>query len=377
MEIYKSIENFLKKLINRMWVIFITIHEYKNIFKKRNLFKNVKLTKDQKKQIDDFYRENYGKKVKYWWHRLYQSYTGNFDYKYIPEIIFTTRIELQSNKRLDVMPYENKNMLSIIFQDEKVKIPKTFIMCVEGKFFDTERSLISKQDAIKIIESITEKGIRDLVAKVTVDTNSGKGVKVLQIEEEIDKMTNQSIEQIMSSMGNNFVIQEKIEQNEAFSKIYENAVNTLRVITYMTGKEIKVAPIVMRIGQGGAMVDNAHAGGMFIGVSDEGKLLKEAYTDYQNRYTQHPNTGVVFEGYPLPCLDKIKESAIRLHKKLPMLDYISWDFTVDKDENVVLIEANLQSQSTWMPQMAHGKSFCGDDTAEILNKLKNRKRIEE
>jgi len=376
MKAYKFIENILKKWINRIWIIFVTIHEYKNIFKKRKLFKYVKLTKKQKEQIDDFYKKNYGKKVRYWWHRLYQSYTGNFDYQYVPEILFSTKMELKANKRLEVLPYEDKNMLSVIFQDEIVKTPQTYIMCVKGKFFNEKRNFISKQDAIDIIKNITEKGCTNLVAKITVDTNSGKGVKILQLENGTDKKTNQSIQQIISNMGDNFVIQEKIEQHEAFSKLNASSVNTLRVVTYMTKKEIAVAPIIMRIGQGGALVDNAHAGGMFIGVSDEGRLLKEAYTEYQNRYTKHPDTGIVFEGYMLPYMEEVKKSAIRLHRKLPMLDYVSWDFTVDKDGNIVLIEANLHSQTIWLAQMAHGKSFFGNNTAEMLNTLKNKKRGE-
>ena len=171
-------------------------------------------------------------------------------------------------------------------------------------------------------------------------------------------------------MGENFVVQEKIMPHESFSRIYTKSINTLRVITYFANNEIKVAPITMRIGQGGAKVDNAHAGGMFIAVNDEGKLAKEAFTECQKRYTKHPDTGIIFEDYQLPYIEKVKKVAIELHKRLPMLEIISWDFTIDKDENIVLIEANMHSQSTWFPQMASGKALFGEDTAMILQNLK-------
>lgn len=44
--------------------------------------------------------------------------------------------------------------------------------------------------------------------------------------------------------------------------------------------EVKTAPIAMRIGQGEGVIDNSHAGGMFVGGSDDGRLRKEAFTEY-------------------------------------------------------------------------------------------------
>ena len=127
----------------------------------------------------------------------------------------------------------------------------------------------------------------------------------------------------------------------------------------MLKDDIKTAPISMRIGRGGALVDNAHAGGVFIGVTDDGKLLDTAYTEYQDRYYEHPDTHVVFKNYQLPMIDKVRQAAIELHKNLPNMTFISWDFTIDENNNIVLIERNLHSQTVWFPQMAHGKSFFG------------------
>ena len=373
MKVYRLLEGFLLKCINAIWKLFILIHEYKNIFKKRKIFKNVKLTREQKNQIDTFYKENYGKKIKYWWHRLYMSYTGKFDYKYLPEYIFSIKMEPKVNNRVRVLPFENKNMLQVLFNSNIVKIPETYIMCVNGKYFDGKRNPISKENAINILKN-KNNGNYDTVIKISVDSSSGRGVKVLELKDGVDKKSKKNIAEIFDEMGNNFVVQERLIPHERFAKIYPNAINTLRVITYLTENEIKVAPVTMRIGQGGAKVDNAHAGGMFIAVNDEGKLAKEAFTEYQKRYTKHPNTGVIYENYQLPCIDKVKRCAIELHKKLPMLEFISWDFTIDKDENVVLIETNLHSQTVWFPQMAHGKAFFGDDTSVMLQNINKKVR---
>lgn len=369
MKIYKGLEKFFLKCINFFWRLFILIHEYKNIFEKRKIYKDVRLTKEEERQIDEFYKKNYGKKIKYWWHRLYKSYTGNFDYKCVPESIFATKIEPRQVNRLEARSYANKNMLSIIFEDENIKIPKTFIMCVKGRFFDGERNPVSKEKAIEILKNIND-GTFEAVAKATVDTNSGKDVKIIDIENGIDKDTRKSLKDIVNSMGDNFVVQEKIIPHKSLANIYEKSINTLRTITYFVDNEIKIAPITFRMGKGGAKVDNGHAGGIFIGMDENGRLLKEAFNLSGQRFSEHPDTGIVFENYQLPCIDKVKEYAIKLHKKIPMLGMVSWDLTVDKDENVVLIEVNLNSQSIWLPQMSYGKSVFGEDTAKMLQDIR-------
>lgn len=111
MGLYKKIETVLLKLLTWCWQCFIFIHEMKNIWSKRKVFKNVKLTQEQKNEIDLFYKKNYGKKIPYWWHRLYQSYTGKFDAKYIPEYIYSVKIEPKVNNRIKVLPFEDKNLL--------------------------------------------------------------------------------------------------------------------------------------------------------------------------------------------------------------------------------------------------------------------------
>lgn len=53
--------------------------------RRQNLIKKVSLTEFEKKKIDDLFVKNYGKKIKYDWHKLYQSFTKKFDEKYFPE----------------------------------------------------------------------------------------------------------------------------------------------------------------------------------------------------------------------------------------------------------------------------------------------------
>ena len=370
MKLYLRIEAMLLGLLQWFWKRFITLHEYINVIRKWKLISSVSLTKEQKDQIDKFYIDNYGKKIPYWWHRLYQSYTGNFDPLYFPEIFFSTRLELQSNKRIDALRYENKNMLNVIASGvPEVRTPDTFIMCVNGCYYDHNRNIISRNTAVSIVSGIAG----GAVAKITIDTSSGRGVHVLNIANSIDTISGKPVVDIIDSLGDNFVVQERLQAHSSLATIYADSINTIRVITYIADDQINVAPLTLRIGRGGNLVDNAHAGGIFVGVSDEGKLRKEAYTEYQQRFERHPDSGVVFENYQIPYVEQIREAAIKMHQQIPMFRFVSWDFTIDKNSQIVLVEMNLHSQTVWFPQMANGCAFFGNNTGIILQEL-NRKR---
>ena len=370
MKIYRFLESIVLKFINLVWYCFVSLHEKSNIKSKKALYGKCEITKEQKEQIDEFYVKHYGKKIPYKWHLLYQSYTGKFDYRYIPEYLFTTKMEPLNNKRLNVLPLENKSLLSnfVNGMGDRVRIPKTYVMCVDNRFYDGKLTPISKRDAIDILKELYG-GTYDAICKKTVDTSSGRDVRLIKIKNGVDQLQNDSLEDIVKSMGNNFIIQEKIIAHPTFSALYEKSINTLRVITYQTSTAYKVAPLIMRIGKDG-YVDNAHAGGMFIGVTDNGVLLKEAFTEYQQRYLKHPVSGIEFEGYELPKIPEIIEAAIEMHKNYPTLRFISWDFTIDYNGDIVLIEANLHSQAVWVSQIAHGVGFFQDDTAEMLHLIR-------
>ncbi|MBR4833495.1 MAG: hypothetical protein IKU86_04065 [Thermoguttaceae bacterium] len=372
MKFYRLIEKILLFCLVSSWRWFVWVHEIKNVRSKKKLIKRQNLTSEQKKLIDDFYLENYGRKVSYYWHRLYQSYTGNFDYRYFPEYLFSVYLEPMTNKRLEVSALEHKSLLTNIVGNGEygARVPKTYVECVGGTFWDGERNIVSKDEACKILADLYE-GTYQAIVKKTVDTSSGRDVRLIHVENGIDALTNETLETVLETMGDNFVVQEKILAHPNFAALYPGSINTLRVVSYLTSKGARVAPVLLRIGQKG-YVDNAHAGGIIVGVTDEGKLLSEAYTEYQERYCRHPVTNVVFEDYQLPLVPEIIQTAKRLHKNLPNLRFVSWDFTVDNNSQIVVLEVNLCSQSVWMSQLAHGKSVFGDDTAEMLQLIKRK-----
>lgn len=156
--------------------------------------------------------------------------------------------------------------------------------------------------------------------------------------------------------------------------LYPYGVNTFRVITYIWNNDIKICPIVLRLGRNKNYLDNAHQNGIFIGVKENGGLLPVAFSEFQDRFLKHPDTGVCFENYIIPQIYEIQEKVKLLHSRIPQLGIIHWDITINNNNEIVVVEANTVGGGIWLPQMAHGKSLFGEDCAEILQMLKKHKK---
>lgn len=335
--------------------------------RRRRIYSTVLLSPEQEKKIDSFYIKNYhGGKVPYCWHRLYQSFTGNFDEKYLPEYIFSSEIEPTWNSKQYRDALSDKNLLFLYTMGlTGVRVPKVFISRIAKLYRDETMNPISQQEAIKALWNIGE-----AVIKPTVDSGSGKNVRFLMIEEGVDKVSGATLEKIIESYTDDFNIQECIKNHPVLTKLNPSSVNTFRVVTYIWNGKIFHMPVALRIGQGGNRLDNAHAGGMFIGVSESGELGKSAFTEFKDEFTKHPDTGTIFEGYIIPQVPSVIDAAYKMHARTPQLKVMSWDLTIDEQGNVVLIEVNTIGQTVWFPQMANGKSAFGNNTAEILKSIK-------
>ena len=265
--------------------------------------------------------------------------------------------------------FTDKSMVELLYKDiDDLYIPKTTVLCCSGIFYDSTRTIISKSEALELLNDCGEK-----IFKKTIDSSSGRGVLIVNIEKGMDVKNNLTLEQLLSNFSNNFIVQELVTNCKELKNIYSKSLNTFRVITYTIDGKLYHMPLVLRIGKKGNEVDNIHAGGLFIGLSDNGELKEKAYTEFQEVYTSHPDSNTIFKGYKIHGVQKIIDIAYKCHGKTPHLRMISWDFTIDDMNRIVLIEVNLNGQSIWFPQMANGVSAFEDNTEYMLNLISNKK----
>lgn len=364
----------LRKIYHRLkeayWLQNATKTEKRKIrdARRQKILSQYTLTKEQEAEIDRLFIENYGKKVPYDWHRYFASYTGNFDARFIPELIYIPIIEKKFNDNKFIPAFSDKNLLpALISGVENVRTPKIYVSCVNGFFRDENSRIITKEQAISILENITCFG------KPTIDSNSGKMCDVFKFKNGIDTVTNRRVADVINAMGKNFCFQELIENCDSVSRLHKNSLNTFRITTYLWKDRVWHFPVIMRIGQGESVLDNAHQGGMFIGLSDDGVMNECAFTEFQDRYFVHPDSGVEFKGYLVPELKEAICAVELAHQKIPQIGMISWDVVVNKSGEIIVIEMNVRGQSVWLPQMAHGKGAFGENTEEILTWIKNNR----
>lgn len=322
-------------------------------------YSKIELSDAQKKAIDNVYSSSYGKKIQYDWHKYYQSFTGTFDPRYFAEYLLSTKLEPAINP-MDYRYVLGDKLLLHLFCNgiENVRTPKTYCTKYKDLIFTEKKELISLE---KIESALKE---QYYIVKPVQDTNSGSGVEKVYGGKAVKDI-------LATTQEKTLIVQECVGQHPKLKMLYPCGVNTFRVITYILDREIYHVPVTLRIGRGGNFLDNCHAGGLFVGVDDTGKLNTYAFTEFGDefgeKFEKHPDTGIRFENYELEFVPEMIRTAKKLHLNAPQLGMISWDLTVDENGCIVLIEANTRGQSIDMPQEANGKSAFGANTERILD----------
>ena len=359
-KLYTCYENAFEKSVE-LYKYWAEMRKFKDP-RRVKIYSSVQLSDAQKKQIDDFYLTNYGRKITHIFHRHYTALTGIFDVTFFPEILHAPKFELYMHgNRMYTHVFEDKNLLPMLAASAGVKTARTLLSRVAGVWRDADNRPLSRAEFEEKL-----KNLGTAFAKPSVDSYGGMSCAAIHMQDGKDTLSGISAAELMYRLGPDFIIQEKIVCHPSISRLYPKSVNTFRVITYQWKDEICRCPVALRLGSGGRMVDNTSAGGMVIAVDDDGSLHDNAVTEFNQHYTQHPDTQVVFKGHKLPPLTPVLDAAVRLHRQLPQIGMCHWDFTLDENGEPLLLEANIRVGGFGLVQRSHGKGVFGDKTAEIL-----------
>jgi len=140
---------------------------------------------------------------------------------------------------------------------------------------------------------------------------------------------------ILSDVKNQYLITEYINMHHEIKRIYDGAVNTIRMIVFKKdGKNPVIGNAYMRFGskKTGA-VDNMGAGGMFARIDIETGHFYDAKIIEGNEIKpclNHPDTGVKIEGY-LPNWEKVKAQVLAVARNIPQLEYFGFDLALTED----------------------------------------------
>lgn len=144
------------------------------------------------------------------------------------------------------------------------------------------------------------------------------------------------------------VLDEFIVQHPEMSALYPDAVNTVRLITFLDKDDrVHLLAAVLRIGNGD-VIDNFASGGMFTMLDDEGVALYPGVDKNSNVYREHPVTGTPIVGFRVPLYSEVLDLVAALARRTPEAPYVGWDIAITANGPVV-IEGNHNS-SVFQPK---------------------------
>jgi hypothetical protein len=171
------------------------------------------------------------------------------------------------------------------------------------------------------------------------------------------------------------VLQERIIQHNDLEKLNESSVNVVRIMTWFNGSEVIPINAELHVGGKGLFTDNqSTADGLGMtctGLTLDGKCKGITVHPCGVR-TNKSASGFTLDGYQIPGFNRMIKIAKEQHTQLPKIDFIGWDFTVDINGEVVVIEYNIKCPGVLCQQYVNGPLF-GEYRTEILDKYLKKK----
>lgn len=352
------VRNFLKNYVNRALYkrkALRYINVAHNYLQKLDV-KKCSLTNDERTLVDQLWgdlRIDLGNKT-YDWHKFYKGFVGTFDTKYIPSDIYNPLFEYTLNDRRFSLYLQHKSMLrTIVKKENRVK---AIVDLIDGVFYDDNLDIVPLIEVEQIIKNETT----PIIVKPSIGSGGGRKVEYYENGRNID---------LNDYVGvGDFSFQRFFEEGEDLKRFNTDTVNTIRMITLNLNGKCSVLSSFLRIGKSGMKIDNLSAGGMLVGIDENGCLADYALDKNLNKFMQSPS-GLSFKGEQLASYKAIRDYALANHSHISLAKLIAWDFAVDSNGTPIVIEINLDSGEIQFHQIYNGPLF-GDRTGEVVEYIK-------
>ena len=315
------------------------------------------LTKEQKKEIAEYWGLRHPVKSDFMTHEIMLNARDEFDVRYVPEKIFRLYLDPTMGDRKVTWAWDDKNYFER-FQPQ-LPFPHTYVRNVNGYFLDHDYQHISKGEAERMIEEHLP-----VIIKPSFSFGEGKGLRLISNEKEF--------KEIFPLYEKNYIVQKLIEQCDEFNQINPHSVNVMRIVTAIVdGKAKHMASMLLaNTSDLIACNDNTRASVLCLGIDEEGRLVKTGYYENAKRVETLPN-GLTFGGMQIPSYKEALNLALEAHEIMPMLGFIGWDITIDNNNKPIIVEWNLKGIGMYHSQLSMGPLFgeYSDYFAEIAKKI--------
>jgi hypothetical protein len=304
------------------------------------------------------------------WLKMYGNISGNWDHRYIPESIYYLVAEPCLNNKAFSKCFTDKNLTSLFLKE--FNGPEIIASNIDGVFYGHGLNLT---DQLNVREAILKEPA--FIIKPATDSGGGKNVTHWSVCGEklvSDSGETLSVEELLGRYNANFVVQKIIEQHPFYKQFNGSSVNTVRMFTYRSVKDerIHILQTVLRVGAPGSITDNQASGGFACGISRDGAISGYAVDKNGNRYATV--NGLSLEnGLRLEYFNDISETARKAAAKFYYSRLLGFDFCVNKEGKVIIIEVNNLNNEINFFQMLEGPLF-GEFTEEVAEWCSMKKR---
>lgn len=310
------------------------------------------------------------KRVNPKWFEVYSFITENHDILYVPENIYFNQIEPKLNNRELALAYADKNIYEMFLYRKDI-FPETILRNIGSLFYDKDYVFLKLDE--KSLQKILL-GFQKFLIKPAVDSGGGRKIQLFSKDGDYFSSSDGkklTLNYLKQEFGQDYIIQNYIQQCDFLSRFNPTSVNTIRIFTYRSVLTDEVIPLhaVLRIGKKGNYLDDQNIGGVACRISEDSSLNKYATNYWGEKFYEF--NGVIFDEIRhVPKVDEMKHIVIELAKKNIHSRVMGFDFTIDNYDNIKLIEINHLWTGINFFQM-NGASVFGKYSDEVVEFCRN------
>ena len=149
-------------------------------------------------------------------------------------------------------------------------------------------------------------------------------------------------------------------------------ISKLVVAVVKKGYAYQVVKVASENGAKGAFIDNATAGGGFVGIDSNGVLKDKVFDKYARYSSVFNDIDFSKTHFQIPNFEVVKEFAKKISLRVPHMSLFAMDIVLDKNNVPKLIEVNTSSFTDYFLQLTEGPVF-GNYTDDVISYCSDKK----
>ncbi|MDP3899830.1 MAG: sugar-transfer associated ATP-grasp domain-containing protein [bacterium] len=300
----------------------------------------------------------------------YALYRRQFSFvdvsKFYPETLFYYKILPKINNNYVLL--DDKNIFESMIKGSGLRYAQTVLKKKNGCVYDQHGNRIVRQSQLQ--NTLDLIGHTVIFCKPASYSSGGKGIFTIQ-KQELSWLNEENrifdLEFLQTEMHGDWILQLPLENAKEIARIHNDSVNSFRVLTvFRPDGGSKVIYVSLKLGTSDTITDNAHTGGLYVGVDHQtGQLLGRGYDEDLNEYDMHPVSKIPFKDIRISRVSEIVEYANRAAGLFSDLTIVGWDIALC-DDGPYFLEGNSSSGLTIYQRPFKGLQKLMDEIKDLI-----------